>query len=64
MNIDLSGDNAVVMALAARVLPPEQRRRALFLGSGTAVVLRIALTVVAAKLLAMSCLQTIGGLPP
>ena len=62
INIILSGDNAVVIALAARSLPPEQQRKAVFFGSGAAVVLRIALTVVAAKLLEMSYLQIIGGL--
>ncbi len=62
INIILSGDNAVVIALAARSLPPEQQRKAVLLGSGAAVVLRIALTVVAAKLLALPYLQIIGGL--
>lgn len=62
INIILSGDNAVVIALAARSLPPDQQRKAVFFGSGAAVVLRIALTVVAAKLLAMPYLQIIGGL--
>ena len=61
INIILSGDNAVVIALAARSLPPEQQKKAIFWGSGAAVVLRIALTVVAAKLLALSFLQIIGG---
>ena len=54
INIILSGDNAVVIALAARSLPPHQQRKAVFWGSGAAVVLRIALTVVAAKLLQLS----------
>ncbi len=62
INIILSGDNAVVIALAARALPPVQQKKAVLFGSGAAVVLRIVLTVVAAKLLAMSYLQIIGGL--
>jgi YjbE family integral membrane protein len=62
INIILSGDNAVVIALAARSLPPGQQNKAVFWGSGAAVVLRIALTVVAAKLLALSFLQIAGGL--
>jgi YjbE family integral membrane protein len=62
INIILSGDNAVVIALAARSLPPEQQKKAIFFGSGAAVVLRIVLTVVAAKLLQLSYLQIIGGL--
>jgi len=61
INIILSGDNAVVIALAARSLPPEQQRKAILFGSGAAVVLRIVLTVVAAKLLELSFLQVIGG---
>ena len=61
INIILSGDNAVVIALAARSLPPHQQKKAVFWGSGAAVVLRIVLTVVAAKLLELSFLQIIGG---
>ena len=61
INIILSGDNAVVIALAARSLPEHQQRQAILFGSGAAVVLRIALTVVAAALLELSFLQIIGG---
>ena len=62
INIILSGDNAVVIALAARSLPEHQQRQAIMFGSGAAVLLRIALTVVAAALLELSYLQIIGGL--
>lgn len=62
INIILSGDNAVVIAMAARSLPPVQQKKAVFWGSGAAVALRIALTVVAAKLLRLPYLQIIGGL--
>lgn len=62
INIILSGDNAVVIALAARSLPPAQQKKAVLFGSGAAVVLRIALTVVAVKLLQLSYLQVVGGL--
>ncbi|MFZ9371086.1 MAG: TerC family protein [Limnohabitans sp.] len=62
MNIILSGDNAVVIALAARSLPPHQQKKAILFGSGAAVVLRIVLTIVAVQLLALSYLQIIGGL--
>jgi YjbE family integral membrane protein len=62
INIILSGDNAVVIALAARSLPLDQQKKAIFWGSSAAVVLRIALTVVAAKLLQLSFLQIGGGL--
>ena len=62
INIILSGDNAVVIALAARSLPPELQRKAILFGSGAAVVLRIVLTFVAAKLLGLPFLQVVGGL--
>ena len=62
INIILSGDNAVVIALAARSLPAHQQRTAVLWGSGAAVVMRIALTVVAVQLLALPYLQIIGGL--
>jgi YjbE family integral membrane protein len=62
INIILSGGNAVVLTLTARSLPAAQQRKAIFWGSGAAVVLRIALTLVAAKLLELSYLQIVGGL--
>jgi YjbE family integral membrane protein len=62
INIILSGDNAVVIALAARSLPQRQQKMAILWGSGAAVVLRIALTVVAVRLLALPYLQIGGGL--
>jgi YjbE family integral membrane protein len=62
INILLSGDNAVVIALAARGLPPDQQRKAILFGSGAAVVLRIGLTIIAAWLMALQGLQIVGGL--
>lgn len=62
VNILLSGDNAVVIALAARTLPAKQQRTAIALGSTGAIVLRIILTIVAAKLLLLPWLKLIGGL--
>jgi YjbE family integral membrane protein len=61
VNIILSGDNAVVIALAARSLPKHQQKQAIFWGAGAAVVLRIALTVVAVKLLEFPFLKLVGG---
>jgi len=61
INIILSGDNAVVIALAARSLPPHQQKKAILFGSAMAVILRVVLTIVAVKLLALSYLQIIGG---
>ena len=62
VNIILSGDNAVVIALAARSLPKEQQKQAIFWGAGAAVVLRILLTIVAVKLLEFPFLKIVGGL--
>jgi YjbE family integral membrane protein len=62
VNIVLSGDNAVVIALAARNLPAELQKKAILFGSGGAIVLRIALTVVAVEILKIPFLQGIGGL--
>ena len=60
VNILLSGDNAVVIALAARGLPPRQQRKAIFAGSGAAIVLRIVLTLFAVQLLQFPYLKLIG----
>ena len=62
VNIVLSGDNAVVIAMAAHSLPEHQQKTAILWGSGGAVVLRVILTVVAVKLLQIPFLQCIGGL--
>ena len=62
INIILSGDNAVVIALAARSLPPHQQNKAVLFGSGAAVLMRIGLTVVAVQLLALPYLQIVGGM--
>ena len=60
VNIILSGDNAVVIALAARSLPPEQQKKAIFWGSAAAIVLRIILTIFAVALLQFAWLKLIG----
>src|SRR5436853_5564469 len=62
VNVILSGDNAVVIALAARSLPPQQQKKAVFWGAGAAVILRIILTIFAAALLALPWLKLIGSL--
>lgn len=61
VNIILSGDNAVVIALAARSLPQRQQKLAILWGAAAAVVLRIILTAVAVELLKLSFLKLIGG---
>jgi YjbE family integral membrane protein len=60
VNIVLSGDNAVVIALAARSLPPKQQKQAVLWGSGAAVVMRIVLTIVAVQLLTLPYLKLVG----
>src|SRR6266705_6335768 len=60
VNIILSGDNAVVIALAARSLPPKQQKLAIFWGAGAAIVLRIILTLFAVALLSLPWLKLVG----
>jgi YjbE family integral membrane protein len=60
VNIVLSGDNAVVIALAARSLPAKQQKQAVLWGSGAAVLMRIILTVFAVALLTLPWLKLAG----
>src|SRR5690349_16572870 len=62
VNVILSGDNAVVIALAARSLPAKQQKEAVFWGAGAAIVLRILLTLFAVALLTLPWLKLIGSL--
>lgn len=62
INVVLSGDNAVVIALASRKLPPRQQRAAVLIGSAGAVVLRIILTIAIVLLLKIPLLQAFGAL--
>jgi YjbE family integral membrane protein len=57
----LAGDNALVIAMAVRALPKPQRRAALLSGAGLAVLIRVAVTFVAAKLLQVEFIQFAGG---
>jgi YjbE family integral membrane protein len=57
----LSGDNAVVIALACRALPPRQRRIGMILGAGTAIGLRIIFAVFITYLLGVPLLKVVGG---
>jgi YjbE family integral membrane protein len=61
-NIVLSGDNAVVIAMAAKSLKPEQQGKAIFWGSAAAIVMRIVLTIVAIQLLTLPYLKLIGAI--
>jgi YjbE family integral membrane protein len=62
INILLSGDNAVVIAMACRGLPHRQRVWGMILGAGVAVGLRIVFTGVVASLMTLPYLKIIGGL--
>src|SRR6266852_9159771 len=62
VNVILSGDNAVVIALAARSLPAKQQTQAVFWGAGAAIVLRIILTLFAVALLTLPWLKLVGSL--
>ena len=61
-NILLSGDNAVVIAMAARSLPPHQQKKAILFGSAAAIVMRIVLTLIAVEMLKWPFLKIVGGL--
>jgi YjbE family integral membrane protein len=62
VNVILSGDNAVVIALACMTLPPRQRLWGMILGAGIAVLLRVIFTVVVAQAMTYPYLRLIGGL--
>src|SRR4030095_16058062 len=61
INILLSGDNAVVIALACRNLPGRQRTWGVVLGAAGAIVLRVVLTFFAVQLLGLRWLKLVGG---
>src|SRR6185369_12776776 len=62
VNVILSGDNAVVIALAARSLPAKQQTQAIVWGSGAAIVMRVILTLFAVALLTLPWLKIVGSL--
>ncbi|MEI7428830.1 MAG: TerC family protein [Betaproteobacteria bacterium] len=62
VNVVLSGDNAVVIALAARNLPPKLKKQAVLWGCGGAVGLRIVMSLIAVQLLKIPFLQFFGAL--
>jgi YjbE family integral membrane protein len=62
IDLALSGDNALLIGMAARRLPDAQRRRAIVLGGGLAVVLRIVAAAIVTFLLAIPYLQLAGGI--
>lgn len=62
INLVLSGDNAVLIAMAVRSLPPGMRQKGFIFGAGAAVVLRIVFTFIIAEVLGIPCLKLAGGL--
>src|ERR1700754_1568808 len=62
INVLLSGDNAVVIAMACIGLPPRQRMWGMIRGAGVAVLLRVIFTLVIAQLMLLPYLKIIGGI--
>jgi len=62
IDLVLSGDNAVVVGMASRKLPPKQRKQAILWGTLGAVILRILLTGIAAWLMAVPYIKIVGGI--
>ena len=61
VNVILSGDNAVVIAMACLTLPPKQRLWGMVLGAGVAVLLRVIFTLVIAQAMTYPYLKLVGG---
>ncbi len=62
VNVILSGDNAVVIAMACLTLPPKQRLWGMILGAGVAVLLRVIFTLIIAQAMTLPYLKLVGGL--
>ena len=62
INLILSGDNAILLAMAVRWLPPDLRKKGFVFGAGAAVALRIVLTLIIAQVLAIPCIKLAGGI--
>lgn len=62
LDLVLAGDNAVVIAMASRKLPETLRKKAIYIGTGGAVIIRALMTLIATYLLTIPFLQAIGGL--
>ncbi|OEH91614.1 TerC family protein [Bacillus solimangrovi] len=62
IDIILGGDNAIVIALASRKLPEDKRHKAIVIGTGLAIIVRILLTIVVVLLLQIPYLQLIGAI--
>lgn len=62
IDLILAGDNAVVIAMAVRSLPPKQRKQGILFGAGAAVLLRVVLTFFVSQLLQINFIKLVGGL--
>lgn len=62
IDLVLAGDNAVVIAMAVRSLPHEQRKKGIIFGSGAAVLLRVVLTFFVSQLLQINYIKLVGGI--
>lgn len=62
LDIVLAGDNAVVIAMASHRLPENIRKKAIYIGTVGAIIIRMIMTIVAAWLLTVPYLQALGGL--
>ena len=62
IDVILSGDNSIVIALAVKTLPAEKRRLGIIIGAGAAAVMRIAFTFIASHLMQVPYLKLVGGL--
>ncbi|MGQ9694211.1 MAG: TerC family protein [Thermodesulfobacteriota bacterium] len=61
IDLVLAGDNAVVIALAVKNLPPQKRKKGIIFGAGAAVILRVAVTFCVAQLLTINFIKLAGG---
>lgn len=62
IDLILAGDNAVIIAMAVRSLPKEQRRKGIIYGSAAAVLLRVLITFFVARILFMNYVKLVGGI--
>jgi YjbE family integral membrane protein len=62
IDLILAGDNAVVIAMAVRSLPPKERKKGIIIGSGAAVVLRVILTFFVSQMLQINFIKLVGGI--
>ena len=62
IDLTLAGDNALVIAMAVRTLPPRQRRLGILWGAIGAVIIRVFITFVAAQILQLPLFQLVGGI--